>query len=133
MKKLLFLLPVLALCACQENATTDDYATLKAELSANTPQVIATGTMGDFLIKIPETPALKKIASKRKTSKFLSIQNPNSLSAEGYCLVNIIPALTFERLDTPDNTCNYRIYCGAPSSMNYDKFYAVELCDTPAK
>lgn len=126
MKKLLFLLPVALLIACDK---TDYYEVVKTELTSASPQIISSGTMGDFLVKVPETPALKKVASKSKNSKFLSINNPNSFAEKGYCLINIIPLLAWQKVGTPDNTCNYRIYCGAPESMNYDKYYSVEICD----
>jgi len=92
-------------------------------------KVIANGEMGDFLIQLPETEELRKIANKQKTAKFLSTKNPNQYAKAGYCLVNIIPYNTMEKMNMPDNTCNYRIYCGAPEFMDYDEFYAVEACN----
>jgi hypothetical protein len=89
---------------------------------------IATGEMGDFLVSVPETEELRKIANSQKNAKFLSVFNPNSYSKQGYCLINIIPYSTMEKMGTPNNDCNYRIYCGAPEFMNYDEFYAVEVC-----
>lgn len=90
--------------------------------------VLVTGEMGDFLIKLPATDELRKIANKQKNAKFLSVFNPNSYAKTGYCLINIIPYSTMEKMGDPDNDCNYRIYCGAPEFMNYDEFYAVEVC-----
>ena len=90
---------------------------------------IATGEMGDFLVSVPETEELRKIANGQKNAKFLSVFNPNSYAKPGYCLINIIPYSTREQMGTPDNDCNYRIYCGAPEHMNYDEFYAVEVCN----
>lgn len=90
--------------------------------------VLTTGEMGDFLIQLPETKELRKIANKQKNAKFLSVFNPNSYTKAGYCLVNVVPYNTMKKLETPDNHCHYRIYCGAPEFMNYDEFYAVEVC-----
>lgn len=90
---------------------------------------ITTGEMGDFLIQLPETEELRKIANKQKTAKFLSVKNPNQYAKVGYCLVNRISYNTMKKLNMPDNTCNYRIYCGAPEFMDYDEFYAVEACN----
>ncbi|MBQ6027820.1 MAG: hypothetical protein IJL21_04705 [Alphaproteobacteria bacterium] len=90
--------------------------------------IIIHGEMGDYLIQLPETEDLRKIANKQKDSKFLSVFNPNSYTKDGYCLVNVIPYNTMKELGTPDSNCNYRIYCGAPEHMDYDEFYAVEVC-----
>lgn len=89
---------------------------------------IATGEMGDFLISVPETEELRKIANEQKNAKFLSVFNPNSYAKTGYCLINIIPYSTMEKMGTLNDKCHYRIYCGAPEFMNYDEFYAVEVC-----
>lgn len=91
--------------------------------------VLATGEMGDFLIQIPETEELRKITNNQKNAKFLSVFNPNSYAKVGYCLVNVIPYSTMEKMGTPYNGCHYRIYCGAPEFMNYDEFYAIEVCN----
>lgn len=90
--------------------------------------VLATGEMGDFLIQLPETEELRKVANEQKNAKFLSVFNPNQYAKAGYCLVNVVPYDTMKKLEMPDNDC-YRIYCGAPEFMNYDEFYAVEVCD----
>lgn len=90
--------------------------------------VIATGEMGDFLVSVPETEELRKIANSQKNAKFLSVFNPNSYAKQGYCLINIIPYSAMEKMGTPNSDCNYRIYCGVPEFMNYDEFYAVEVC-----
>ena len=92
-------------------------------------KVIATGEMDDFLIRLPETPELREIANSNKNAMFLSVHNPNQFSKDGYCLINIVPFNTMKKLGMPENTCNYRIYCGSPEFMNYDEFYAVEVCD----
>ena len=91
-------------------------------------KVLATGEMGDYLIKVPETKELHEIANKQKNTKFLSVFNPNSYTQTGYCLVNILPLNTIQKLHMPNNYCHYRIYCGAPEYVNYDEFYAVEVC-----
>lgn len=91
--------------------------------------VLATGEMGDFLIQLPETEELSKIANGQKNAKFLSVFNPNQYTKAGYCLVNVVPYNTMKKLEMPENHCHYRIYCGAPEFMSYDEFYAVEVCD----
>lgn len=90
--------------------------------------IIVNGEMGDYLIQLPETKDLHKIATKQKDSKFQSVFNPNSYAKADYCLVNVIPYNTMKALGTPESDCHYRIYCGAPEFMDYDEFYAVEVC-----
>lgn len=126
MNKLFLLLPVIALVGCDKRT---DYEIVQNEIIGKEIPIIATGTMGDFMIKIPETKALKKIANKTKNSKFLSVENPKSMSEEGFCLINTIPLNTWKKLGSENNHCHYRIYCGAPEFMNYDEFYAVEVCE----
>lgn len=130
MKKVLFLLPVLILTACDNQLSQNK--TIQNELKRcgdECGQIIANGELGDFLIKLPETAALRNIANSNKNAKFLSIKDPKQYSMSGYCLLNIIPLKAMEKLGTPENTCNYRLYCGAPENMNYDEFYAVEICE----
>ena len=126
MNKLFLLLPVIALVSCDKKT---DYEIVQNEIIGKEIPIIATGTMGDFMIKIPETKALKKIANKTKNSKFLSVENPNAMSEDGYCLINTIPLNAWEKLGSPNNTCHYRIYCGHLDFMDYDKMYAVEVCE----
>lgn len=90
--------------------------------------VLTTGEHGDFLIRIPENDELRKIASGTKTVKFLSAFNLNSYARAGHCLINIIPYKTFQEMGIPSHNCHYRIYCGAPEYMNYNEYYAVEVC-----
>ena len=90
--------------------------------------VLTTGDQGDFLIRLPESEALLKIANKTKNAKFLSVFNPNSYAKAGYCLLNIIPHNTMEKLGWKNKGCQYRLYCGAPEFMDYDHYYAVEVC-----
>ena len=91
--------------------------------------VISKGDMGDFIVRVPETPELREIANGNKNAMFLSVQNPNQYARAGYCLINIIPFNTMEKMGISENNCHYRIYCGAPTTMNYDEFYAVEVCE----
>lgn len=91
--------------------------------------VLTTGDQGDFLIRLPESEALLKIANKTKNVKFLSTFNPNSYAKAGYCLLNIIPYSTMEMLGWENKDCHYRLYCGAPEFMDYDQYYAVEVCN----
>lgn len=88
--------------------------------------VIATGNDGDFLIRLPETNTLKRIAEfGTKDSKFLSVFNPNQYAQSGYCLINVIPFKAQGKSDSSDTT--YRIYCGAPEYMDYNQDYAVNI------
>lgn len=130
MKKTLFILPLLALTAC-DSATTPDADIIRNAINAcgdECATVLTTGEHGDFLIRIPENKELRKIASREKNVKFLSTSNPKSYAQTGHCLINIIPYNTFQEMGTPERNCHYRIYCGAPEYMNYDEYYAVEVC-----
>lgn len=91
--------------------------------------VLTIGEQGDYLVRLPESEALRKVANRTKTAKFLSVFNPNSYSKAGYCLLNIIPYNTMEKLGWWNKDCHYRLYCGAPEFMDYDQNYAVEVCD----
>ncbi|MBP5485803.1 MAG: hypothetical protein J6Y07_03805 [Alphaproteobacteria bacterium] len=109
----------------------DAYKTIQDAMDncgENCNRILTKGEKGDFLIQIPETKDLRKIATKQKNVKFLSIFNPNSHAKADYCLVNVIPYDTMKKLGTPDSDCHYRIYCGAPEHMNYNEPYAVEVC-----
>jgi hypothetical protein len=136
MKKIsMLVLVAAALCACHEksNAAPDDFATIVDEMKKNDDAgvgnpVIVTGERGDFVIKLQETEQLKAIANKQKNAKFLSVDAPKQYISDGFCLVNIIPYNTMVALGTPDNNCSYRLFCGSENDMNYDEFYAVELC-----
>ena len=99
-----------------------------ANRGAECDPVLTTGEQGDFLIRLPESEALLKIANKTKNAKFLSVFNPNSYSKKGYCLLNIIPFDTMEKLGWENTDCHYRLYCGAPDFIDYDQYYAVEIC-----
>lgn len=127
MKKILFILPLLALAAC-DNATASDADIIRNAIDAcgdECATVLTTGERGDFLIRIPENDELRKIASGEKNAKFLSTENPKSYAHAGHCLINIIPQGTFQEMDA--HAPYYRIYCGAPEHMNYDEYYAVEV------
>ena len=130
MKKTLFILPLLALTACDKsNASNIDIIHNAMDACGDECAIVLTvGERGDFLIRIPESDALREIASGEKNSKFLSTEQPKNFAQTGFCLVNVIPYNTFKEMGTPDNNCHYRIYCGAPEHMNYDEYYAVEVC-----
>lgn len=110
---------------------SEQYITLQREMVAcdDCGRVIATGDGGDFLIRLPQTNALYNITRAEKNAKFLSIENPKQYAESGYCLVNVVPYNTVEKLGIPSNTCHYRIYCGASENMDYDQYYAVEVCE----
>lgn len=114
-----------------DSEKNEDYITLQREI-ANCDEcgrIIATGDDGDFLIRLPKTDALNHFSFLEKNAKFLSVSNPNQYAKSGYCLVNIIPYNTMEKLGWQNKTCSYRIYCGAPESMDYDQYYAVAVCE----
>lgn len=135
MKKLsLLALVAAALVACGENnkPTPEDFKTVEAEIQAvNTAEtpltIISIGAAGDYVIAIPATDALKAVAAKEKTVTFLSVENPQQLVKEGQCLINIIPQKTMMEMNTPENKCNFRIFCGNADDMNAEA-YAVEVC-----
>ena len=90
--------------------------------------VIASGEKGDFLVRLPVARELKRIAARKKTVEFLSIENPEQYIMEGYVLLNIIPTAVMAELGMPENTCFYRLFYGSKSDM-IDGVYAVELCE----
>lgn len=114
-----------------DSKKNEQYIILERELeSYNTGnRIIATGDNGDYLIQISETSALHRFVFDEKNTKFLSIWNPNQYAKEGYCLVNVIPHTAMGKAGLTNKTCKYRIYCGAPESMDYDQDYAVEVCE----
>ncbi|MDR1071166.1 MAG: hypothetical protein LBL21_00800 [Rickettsiales bacterium] len=150
MKKLsLLILTVLALGACDkkestlELATAEDYAIVKAEVSKESSPgivlnpIIKSGKRGDMIVDmvvpVEATPQLKAIYQKKKTAKFLSIdmvelqkinpqRNPYAKSGTDYCLVNIITR------EGAVGNCDARIFCGPLENINYNDYYAVELC-----
>ncbi len=134
MKKLsLLALTAVALAACGDNlATPEDYVTINTEIQKSSSNdapisIVALGQGGDYIVSLPATDALTKIASKKKTVTFLSIDNPAQYAAEGTCLLNIIPDNTMASMNTPENKCNFRLFCGTAADMETE-FYAVEVC-----
>ena len=139
MKKLSVLaLAAVALAACDaQTPTPEDYQTINTEIqNATAPDqaisIVALGSNGDYVIALPANETITNIAAKKKTAKFLSIDNPAQYVAEGQCLLNIIPVNTMQMLGTPENTCNFRLFCGTADDINNSEFYAVELCSEPA-
>lgn len=124
MKKLLLCLPVLILGACDKKT---DYQIIQQEIGARDNPVLMMGKSGDFVIKIQESDALKKIANKEKTVKFFSVENSSEIAEEGFCLINIIPFNTWKAIGEMNPRCFYRIYCG--NVIDYDNFYAVDVCE----
>ncbi len=134
MKKLsLLALTAIALAACGDNKPTPaDFAAIETEIqnaSANgTPvSIVALGQGGDYIIPLPATDVLTKIASMDKTVTFLSVENPAQYVTEGTCLLNIIPENTMAAMNTPENKCNFRLFCGTAEEMGAE-VYAVEVC-----
>ena len=134
MKKLsLLAIAAVALVACGEQKPTPaDFATIETEInnaaSADQPiAIVALGAAGDYVISLPANEAVLAVAAKEKSATFLSIENPAQYIAEGTCLLNIIPDNTMAAMNTPENKCNFRLFCGTAEDMNAE-FYAVELC-----
>ena len=135
MKKLSALaLATIALTACGDNAPTPaDFATIETEIqnsaTADTPiSIVALGANGDYVIALPANETVTAIAAKKKSVAFLSVENPAQYVTEGKCLLNIIPQNTMMAMNTPENKCNFRLFCGTSDDINNNEFYAVELC-----
>ena len=131
-KSSLLALTAVALVACGENKPTPaDYTTVESEITKVTNlSILALGVGGDYIVALPESDALTEIASKAKTVKFLSVADPQNYLTEGNCLLNIIPANTMAAMNTPENTCNFRLFCGTADDITNNEFYAVELCSS---
>ena len=135
MKKLsLLAIAAVALVACGEQKPTPaDFATIETEInnaaSADQPiAIVALGAAGDYVISLPANEAVLAVAAKEKSATFLSIENPAQYIAEGTCLLNIIPDNTMAAMNTPENKCNFRLFCGTAEDITNNEFYAVELC-----
>lgn len=137
MKKLTaFAAVALALGACSnenQTPTPADFATIETEIQNSVSQgvgatIVAIGTSGDYAIAIPATDVVKEIAAKKKTAKFLSVENVDQYVLADKCLLNIIPQNVMEQLGTPENKCNFRLFCGTADDVANNEFYAVELC-----
>ncbi|MBQ8255812.1 MAG: hypothetical protein IJY99_02500 [Alphaproteobacteria bacterium] len=132
MKKIIILSLALPLVACDSApkstgpATPADFEVVMNEIQKADRQILAGGEQGDFLIKLEKTDAMKDVASRDKNAKFLSIENPAQYIEKDFCLLNILPQATLEKIGAPDSKCSYRLFCG--DTMNYDDSYAVELC-----
>jgi len=100
-------------------ANAKDFALVYGSLSG--AAMMDMGVQGDYVLRFRATPELIKIANKKKTVTFLSIENPKQYVEEGYVLVNVIPGEI--------GSCLLRIFYGTEADMDYDKMYAVELCE----
>ena len=134
MKKLsLLALTAVALVACGDNKPTPaDFAAIETEIqnsatNAEPISIVALGTNGDYVVALPASETLTAIAAKEKTVTFLSIENPAQYVTEGTCLLNIIPQNTMAAMNTPENKCNFRLFCGTAEEMGGET-YAVEGC-----
>ncbi|MDE6250237.1 MAG: hypothetical protein K2M34_01210 [Alphaproteobacteria bacterium] len=127
----LAVLLALPLAACDNNSKTttpQDFETVQNEMSANPPaEIITVGQAGDFTVYLPATDALKSVANKEKNSKFKSAELNADHIKEGFCIVDIIPQKVMEDEGTPENTCYYRVFCGA-ADTNMEELYSVEVC-----
>ena len=137
MKKLTaFATVALALGACSnenQTPTPADFATIETEIQNSVSQgvgatIVAIGTSGDYAIAISATDVVKEIAAKKKTVNFLSVENVDQYVLTDKCLLNIIPQNVMEQLGTPENKCNFRLFCGTADDVANNEFYAVELC-----
>ncbi len=132
MKKIALALAVLPLVACNqapEKPTFEDTAILMEELGKQPHRntIVALGAMGDYVMKLDETEALKAIAAKQKTVKLFSVESPEQYAEQGTCLLNIIPQMTMQNMGQPENKCNFRLVCGTIDDTS--ALYAVELCE----
>ena len=137
-KYILFsLLAVVSVSAFAEEFTTHpkgdaDFITFVNQQRQNRDEnavIISEGTRGDFLNYIDETPEILQIYNnKEKTAMFLSVENPAQYIKPGKCLVNTIGYDILKEMagDNEASNCSWRLFCG--TEMNYDGFYAVELC-----
>lgn len=131
----LAVLLALPLAACDngtKSATPQDFETVQNEMNANPPaEIIAVGQAGDFTVYLPATDALKDVYTRAKNSKFksaeLTADHIAKATAEGFCIVDIIPQKVMEDEGTPENTCYYRVFCGA-ADTNMEELYSVEVC-----
>lgn len=133
MKKIIILSLALPLVACDSApkstgpATPADFEVVMNEIQKADRPILAGGEQGDFLIKLEKTDALKDVASRDKTAKFLSIDDPKQYIEDDFCLLNIVPKGAMEKMGNPDSACYYRLFCG--EKIKGDGFYAVELCE----
>lgn len=137
MKKLsLFAIAAATLAACDSTPTTPtpaDFKTIEMEIQNNAvangqTTILSLGAQGDYIIALPATDALLEIAAKQKTVAFMSVSDGAQYVADGTCLLNIIPDNTMQMMGTPENKCNFRLFCGTADDMNNNQFYAVEVC-----
>ena len=139
MKKYIFvgLFAFLSLNAFAEEFTTHpegdaDFVTFINQQRQNLEEnsiVVSEGERGDFLYYIDETPEILQIYNDReKTAMFLSVENPAQYIKPGKCLVNTIGYDILKEMAVDDefSDCSWRLFCG--TEMNYDGFYAIELC-----
>lgn len=108
-----------------------DFITFINQMEQNRDEnaIISRGERGDFLEYIDETPEILQIYNnKEKTATFLSVENPAQYIKPGKCLVNTIGYVILLEMagDNEVSNCAWRLFCG--TEMNYDGFYAVELC-----
>lgn len=135
MKKLsLLAIAAVALAACgDQKPTPADFATIEAEINNTTSSeqpisIVALGAAGDYIISLPANEAVLAVAAKEKSATFLSVETPEQYITEGTCLLNIIPDNTMAAMNTPENKCNFRLFCGTAEDITNNEFYAVELC-----
>ena len=134
MKKLsLLALAAVTLVACGDSKPTpEDYTAIETEIQNSVANgvalsITAIGQQGDYIITLPATETLTAIGNKARTVAFLSVENPAQYVAEGTCLLNIIPQNTMAAMNTPENKCNFRLFCGTAEDMGAE-VYAVEVC-----
>ncbi len=137
MKKLsLFALTAAVLAACDTTptgTTPADFDAIETEIqnvtiSSGQLTMLSLGPQGDYIISLPATDALLKIASNAKNVAFLSVSDAAKYAADDICLLNIIPDNTMQMMGTPENKCNFRLFCGTADDINNNQLYAVEVC-----
>jgi hypothetical protein len=149
-KTSLIALSAIALCACEKDdasgTTAEDYEIVKAEVGKKSAPgvakypIIKIGLLGDVLIPVEATPQLKAIYQNKKTAKFWSItldeksreqynaRNPYVKTKTEYCLINIMFADDMAKNGWEGNSCDTRLVCAPVDDIDYNEFYAVELC-----
>jgi hypothetical protein len=71
---------------------------------------VATGSRGDYIVKVPSTPKLREISKREKTAMFLST-SPFAYVQNGYILINVVTEYgQYRILDADIQTYNNGLY-----------------------
>ncbi|MBR1380612.1 MAG: hypothetical protein IJ560_03410 [Alphaproteobacteria bacterium] len=124
---LLVLLVVLGYWFCKVSKTPDaqDLAVVDSVIPGST--FVRVGPAGDFLVKTPVTPELRAIASKARTTEFLSATIADTDLSDEYVFINVVPNIVLQNQGI-GTRCFYRVFFGTMNDLAREK-YAVELCE----